>query len=279
MSVWAEYNPVLHQIRVYAVDVPQGAFEVRCSDKETLEVTVAGRSMFCIPIEPMSDHSETLTIDPHSSGVQSCTVHGTLAVVPPVEDWSSDWGEVRCRDTSAVVVNMDSLEPCLMPSATWGFEDMRVCEECGPIACGAKKRGRKNFFLIDQFNIFLESGFGEELVLGDLDRIRSIAPGWDTCFRFPKHKLVGPRFLDFYSPESEIRAKWFDEKSICRVLAKDVTVVSVDGIRPMARVLVRDGSEGLDQFLKDSFVLPPAFSPMKGWTVALVPVPPQIVEL
>lgn len=74
------------------------------------------------------------------------------------EDWSRDKNELSCSACGHllddVTREIEQLRPCLLPSATWGFEDMRVCEECGPLVHTShhghtKKSKAQNFYIAD----------------------------------------------------------------------------------------------------------------------------------
>lgn len=93
------------------------------------------------PVSPDEIHS--------LAGEQSCLF----------EDWSNTEG-IRCRECNFSALS--GLTPYLLPSATWGFEDMRVCEECGPVLAGSisyskhsHKKGRSNPLYIGEYHMIV----------------------------------------------------------------------------------------------------------------------------
>lgn len=206
-----------------------------------------------------------------------CTVRAKCVFEKTSEDWTDPWSELRCRLCDAELATSE-LDACLLPSATWGFEDMRVCEECGPLTCG-RKRGRKNFFLVDQFSVYFRGtgcGCGTLLDGAELERIKTVA-GWESCVKFSKHKIIGPHFLSFYSEFSAGLWEAVNEPGRAKVIAKDVVLVTEQGVRPGVRILLKKNDELLQQN-GEVFVLPSEFSPGPQWSVAVVAVPPVLVD-
>jgi hypothetical protein len=116
------------------------------------------------------------------------------------EDWSKISGPILCRECGSTVraLDLDTHTICLLPSATWGFEDMRVCEECGPLVVADgdlrthrhEKKSRRKHVFVDELCLLVASrgdetesnchGCGEDLSFNmseDLQhRIRSVLP-------------------------------------------------------------------------------------------------------
>lgn len=79
------------------------------------------------------------------------------------EDWSREKNELSCSACGHFLEELtheiEQLRPCLLPSATWGFEDMRVCEECGPLVHtshhGHPKKTKAQNIYIGDFEIMV----------------------------------------------------------------------------------------------------------------------------
>jgi hypothetical protein len=144
VMLWAEYVPDINSLRVFH----------RESDGE-LEVLVQGHRIIARIDEnttktllhlPLDYPNEDIHIGEFSSS--SLTIRLPVQVSPDFlhsvsQSLIEDWASIRkqsliCRHCSGSledVLDMETMTPCLLPSAMWGFEDMRVCEECGPLVC------------------------------------------------------------------------------------------------------------------------------------------------
>jgi len=239
MFLWSEYLPDVRSLRVFCRD---------SADK--LSVTIAGHKIVAQLSEseesrktalqiPLDYHVEKIMIGELSvvDGFQSITVRLPSPVDP---DWlnsiacslSEDWSLIHkhcliCRNCGKNLddlVDIKTLTPCLLPSATWGFEDMRVCEECGPLVAGScqksvskKTKKNSNFFVTDTM-IFLpcsgvetsascphcDAQFFEDVLPGELRALDN--PNEKEYMKLKKMRLGGPLFST-YTVTSEFFTK------------------------------------------------------------------------
>ena len=172
--LWSEYLPDLCSLKVYLKDgiscnnlkvSIKGHKIVATHDNESDEVIlhlpldyvteniIIGDAVQCYDIESVSIRLPCAVSVDFLQSVSQCLN----------EDWSS-LASLYCRECKKPIndmVDLSSLAPCLLPSAAWGFEDMRVCEECGPLvsAChsSSKKKSKKRNFYITETDLFLDS--------------------------------------------------------------------------------------------------------------------------
>ena len=226
-NLWLEFVPDLSTLRVYS----------RQPDLNIDQLTdrllfTSGNDRIEFPISP--DNPPYISSPESSAALSIVSIklpHITVEDVNKfftssalVEDWSSVEGCLKCRSCNSPVesLNMSELTPCLLPSATWGFEDMRVCEECGPLVVGDirshrhEKKSRKNNLFIDGEKIFIQKEGSREVrclqcdtVLGtcqlspqSVERLKSVAKAEDMI-EFEKSNLAGPVFLTAYNKPVE----------------------------------------------------------------------------
>jgi hypothetical protein len=99
-----------------------------------------------------------------------------------------------CGTELTDLIDLSALTACLLPSATWGFEDMRVCEECGPLVAHhghaqSKKSKSDNFFVSDSDVYFAKSNVSHERCIAcDAEIVSSLSPGEQQAIqqRIPK---------------------------------------------------------------------------------------------
>lgn len=170
MTVWSEYVPDLQIVKVYRRGGESATLEVFVNRHKLMVATELGEfialhlPLDCPPeaisigdvVECANIFSVTVRVPWSISTDFLHSVSGTLT-----EDWSTSI-PLTCKNCSGPlndVVPIQSLTPCLLPSAAWGFEDMRVCEECGPLAChGNLKRSKRDNFYISDTDLFIDAG-------------------------------------------------------------------------------------------------------------------------
>lgn len=158
--MWIEYSEDLSVLRVFS----RNSFDIAKSKHKIC----FGKISFPLPLSfdienvsiPIVDslNADFFTATIRLGAPVSCDFISSVfsEITGLIEDWTSEI-RFRCSACSlnlsdhGLFSNLNQMRPCLLPSATWGFEDMRVCEECGPLVShsGAmhKKSKGKNFYV------------------------------------------------------------------------------------------------------------------------------------
>ena len=325
--LWLEFVPDISTLRVYArsskhlkVDKLNDRLMITCGS-DSIEFPIAPDSS---PYISPPDVSEDLTII--SVRAQNATaemVHEWFKNSSTLfEDWSSvvDNTPLRCRACNTVCdsLSLTNFTPCLLPSATWGFEDMRVCEECGPLVVGGdirthrheKKSKRKNFY-IDHNEIFIQIELENDLICECCETVlgtKNLSPGSsaklavvgdvDGYVEIEKSQISGPPFLAAYveqTNETECLLQYLENDEDAKLIPDELKKLS---IRPLSRtkydVIVIPAStkspcwgirlmyldDTLDDVFREKIAKFSIPSPLKkNWkTSILAPISPQILD-
>lgn len=319
-TLWIEFVPDIGAVRIYCREPEKFAVETRsdrliasCGD-QTIEFPISS-DVFVSPKETIGDVAVV------SVKISNISVNDVSKFFSNSTDLYEDWSKVdylSCRNCFHAINSIDfaDLTPCLLPSATWGFEDMRVCEECGPLVVGDirshrhdKKSKRKNFF-VDTDKVFVELEVDEvrcgqcDIVLGtnklsSIDKLKAVVSDVSKMIEFEKKNLIGPKFLEAYNEhideissivdfvmdenDSKISPPQFDAKKI-RILTRRrdglIVIPGSTGVPVWGiRIMYHDNSlvTNLEAHL-DRFSTPSVLK--KEWKSAiLAPISPIIVEM
>jgi hypothetical protein len=332
--IWGEYVPDLASVRVY------GKNERSLGDKE-LCVFIEGHKLvaslgdersviFQLPLD--MDPKESFIISSSSRMDETC-VSFTVRIVDSGDEkiidflssflrsnLSEDWNLIKtltCRDCNEVLIDMKNFTPCLLPSTTWGFEDMRVCEECGPMVhhSHAPKRGKGEKIFVTDSTLYIEwdkdllqcpncdTIVSSDFNPGELETVRQRSGIADAGLVKVSKQLLGGDFM-VYSPlylfissliATEAGKKYMfthsgSDEVICVnfLTATRDTVVCIDGTYQWAsRVTIakaRSGKERIEMVIDSSLFKAidkelNTFKTPGPMNISLLRVCPVIVEL
>ena len=263
--MWAEYSEDLQSVRFFSRN---GPLTVSAAKHKLQACSGEGEPVqFPLPLDYPVEELQTQTSDSAdelayltvrlnaASSVSSDTVHALSSSSALAEDWMS-MTTLNCRSCKSTVLDLSDLTPCLLPSATWGFEDMRVCEECGPLVSGSThhshgpKKGRKTNIYVSETDVIVDSklggvrscphcdcAIGLPLTEGEVVDYKSIISHVTSEWvRIPKRNLAGPVFGG-YTDSAEFFTARLDSKKVAindLIFLKFVTgnrdiVLAVDG--------------------------------------------------
>ena len=312
-NLWLEFFPELGAARIYCRDTERFQIETRidrliasCGD-ERLEFPLSSGAF----VSPKETIGETTIV---SVKVADMSVEDVSKFYPEsalFEDWSRV-GQLFCRNCRHPINSIDwsDLTPCLLPSATWGFEDMRVCEECGPLVVGdirshrhGKKSKRKNLF-VDIDSVFVEFEDGKihcddcgfplgTNKLKSLEKLKGVVSDVSKIIEFEKKNLVGPKFLETYqtfedfsrivefvTEENDSKEFPLDPKYF-RILSRrrdEVIVVPASTNTPVWGIRIMYHDDSLSEMNLARFATQSALK--KNWkSTVLAPISPIIVEM
>ena len=324
-KLWLEFVPDLSTLRVYSregdIRVHTTADRLKfTSNSHEIEFPILKNSSPYISAPESSDNLTILSVK--LDGISSEDVDNFFCPSSALfEDWSKVEGKLLCRSCQYPidVLDLSELTPCLLPSATWGFEDMRVCEECGPLVVGdmrshrhEKKSRRKNLF-IDKDKIFCECGIdvrcqkcdvivgNTQLSAGSIERLKVVNKS-EGMVEFEKSKLDGPKFLTSYtdrSDEIDSIVRYIEDENESRTLpvflqsklfrilsrrSNEVIVISASKRTPVwgVRLMYHDDSLGhFDENFQNQLqhFAVPSALKKNWFSTIIAPISPQILEL
>ena len=227
LRVWSEYVPDLCSVRVYC-DGSEDPMSVHIEGHKIV-AKIGPQSKIAIQV-PLDYPSEKIMFGEVSKTdeFQSVSVRLPSPIRSDFLDsishsLSEDWSNLcdnnlvcrKCDHSLEEISDIRSITPCLLPSATWGFEDMRVCEECGPLVAGnchgttKSKKVKSVKFFVSEFDLFIpKSVEGESVYCPScvVEIASQVSPGElralddnaeNKYIKIEKIRLGGPIFSTF----------------------------------------------------------------------------------
>lgn len=282
--MWLEYCPDLNSLKVYARAKEENSLSVTIEKHKIIAKSGSSSISFPLPLDyPMEDiglppvqrinelHHLSVRLPRPVSPDEIHSLAGERSCL--LEDWSNTEG-IRCRGCNFYALS--GLTPYLLPSATWGFEDMRVCEECGPVLAGSitnarysHKKGRSNPLYIGEYHMIVPREMAscencdkdQSLPMNDHEKCQlrsAISCCVDEVAWVPKHGFRG-NSLSAYTDVSELWSSLVAlEKKKIRINDsffvkfvtgnRDLIIISEKGYFWATRILYSSDAKGADSF-------------------------------